>query len=144
MTEPDRKSPYDSAPRTNPVWNEIAAEALRHRRDDALRGLLLGPDEMAKRMGITRRALERAVSEHRMLELELDGEAVYPAYFADPGVKRIAFTLTLRALGNLSPWGRYYFYLGRKLSLGDRTPLEVLREGSCRKVIAAARGAAER
>ena len=123
---------------------EIQAGALESRRVLVSRGELLSSEELARRIGLTRQAVNKAVQAGRMFSLEVGAERFVPAFFADPQVDRRTLERISTALGDIPGWSKWQFFTSAKGSLEGRTPLDALKSGSIERVERAARAFAER
>ncbi len=91
-----------------------------------------------------RQALNKALKSHRMFAVEAGGQSYYPTFFADPNLDRRKVQRVAQALGDLGGWEKWLFFTTPKSSLGQRTPLQAMREGKYEGARLAAVGHAER
>jgi hypothetical protein len=114
------------------------------RQRDLAEGRLLSAAAMRERLGVSRQALSAALRAQRMFALAgPSGEYLYPAFFADPGQDRAVLEKVCRALGGLPGGAKWEFFTTPKVSLGRKTPLQVLAKGRIDAVLAAAAAFAE-
>lgn len=83
--------------------------------------------EVAKALRITRQAVDKRRKERKLLGMELGRKGFrYPAWqLGLPHLEQV-----LDALGDRDSWERIAFFLNPSALLQDRTPLDVLREGT--------------
>lgn len=82
--------------------------------------------------------LEDALGECRVFSIiGPGGRSYYPAFFADPVIKRENIERVTRTLALLDPHSQYMFYTTATTSQGE-TPLDALRAGRLDEVITAA------
>lgn len=98
---------------------------------------------ITKRLDMSRQALNKAIHANRLFALEFNGILYYPAFFADPTIARRALERVCKALGSINSWEKWQFFTSPTVALSNRTPLEALREGDVKAVVAAAEGFAE-
>jgi hypothetical protein len=79
-----------------------------------------------------------------MFTVEVDGDRLYPAFFADPELDRQQLETVAKELRELPGWSKWQFFTTPKASLGGRTPLDALKTGKLQEVRRAAVGFAER
>ena len=102
---------------------------------------LFTEDEMLDRLGISRQTLRGAVKFGEIFTVEgLFGGNFYPAFFADDTYKRRTLEKISRALAGLSGSAKFQFFMSKSESLGNKTPLEALADGSLADVMIAAVG----
>jgi hypothetical protein len=137
------------------------------------RAELLAGSEFEVRDGRSRASIAKAVRTKRLFFIEFDGVRAYPAFFADTRYRRRDLESVTRALGDVSPGGKYLFFVLPKGSLykdaerdapsaerrgsdsstaglfaslrasSGRTPLQALEEGDIEAVLRAAAGYAQ-
>jgi len=122
----------------------LEASALEGRRQMAKDGEIIPLAELAKRLALTRQALNKAQSEQRLFFLPVGADRFYPAFWADPELDRPQLERISRALGHLSGWSKWQFFTRPKGSLGGRTPLEMLKAGQLELVERCAKAFLER
>jgi hypothetical protein len=89
-------------------------------------GGALSTAETAKALRITRQAVDKRRKERKLLGVEVGKKGfLYPAW--QIGLSHLDDVL--QALGDRDSWEQLAFFLNPSALLGDRTPLEVLREG---------------
>jgi len=110
-----------------------AGEAIR----DAIwsRSDMLSSDEAAKRVNMSREALNRQRQARKVLGLEATKRGVrYPQWQFEDRVRPNVAPL-LAALSHLDAWGHYLFFTQAEPLLRGQTPLHVLRTGSPKEVL---------
>jgi hypothetical protein len=102
---------------------------------------LLTADEFCDVLEVDVDWLDDALEECRVFAITgPGGRSYYPAFYAEPGIKREHVELVTRTLALLHPRSQYLFYTTARTSLGE-TPLDALRAGRLDDVITAALGA---
>ena len=115
------------------------------RRELVKRKLILPAGEFADALGVSREDLNKKVAAHRLFTMELGGENYHPAFYLDLGVDRKKLERVSWALGDISGWRKWQFFTTPKGSLGDKTPLQALKDkDSLETVVTSALGFAER
>ena len=104
-------------------------------------GGLLGVEEVAKALGITRQAVDKRRRAGRLIAVSRgESRYGYPAWqLAGAGTLR-GLERVLLALRDVSPLSQIAFLLAPSGFLGGRTPLAALRKGDAAKVLEAAEG----
>jgi hypothetical protein len=146
-----RQSPRSPRPRSNRTWTEVATDwqvtdpfaAARQRAVELKRQLLeaeggaLTVAEVAKRLGISRQAVDKRRRARKLLALETSRGFLYPAWqFGDEGVLH-GLDRVLAAL-EAAPWTQASWFPSGDSRLGDARPLEALRRGQLQQVLRAA------
>jgi hypothetical protein len=103
-------------------------------------GQVIEASKMSERLGISARALDRAIAMHRLFQLEYAGKRYVPAFFADRRYERAQLEGVCRRLGTLPGGAKWRFFTTPKGSLNGRTPLQALLDGEVAKVRVAAAG----
>jgi hypothetical protein len=117
---------------------------------DAARAKLVAQQEvipagvLLDKLHFTRQALSKAVKTHRLFTVDILGDRLFPAFFADSEFDRRKLESVAKELGELPGWSKWQFFTTRKASLGGETPLEALKRGRYAEVRRAAIGFAER
>jgi len=102
---------------------------------------LLTADEFCDVLEVDVDWLDDALEECRVFAITgPGGRSYYPAFYAEPGIKREHVERVTRTLALLHPRSQYLFYTTARTSLGE-TPLDALRAGRLDEVITAALGA---
>ena len=102
---------------------------------------LLTADEFCDVLEVDVDWLDDALEECRVFAITgPGGRSYYPAFYADPSLKREHVERVTRTLALLHPRSQYLFYTTVRTSLGE-TPLGALRAGRLEDVITAALGA---
>ena len=114
------------------------ANAAAHLRKMIADGELLGAADFAARWQVSRQAVSKAALANRIFAIELSGERYFPAFLLDPRYDRPQLSAVCHALGDLPGTSKLQFFLSRKGSLGNRTPLQALATGQYRQALAAA------
>lgn len=102
-------------------------------------GGVLSAEAAAHRLGV----LVSKLGQMALFRLEVEGEDGYPAFqFTDegtlPGIEPV-----VRAFVIGDPWMRVNFMLTGDARLGNRTPIDLLREGRIKDVVRAAQAYGE-
>jgi hypothetical protein len=152
IAKPDAKERWGAdvqaaAPATNSTEDFMAdmrrQEAELRLADIAGKRLLPGL-EMRERLGVTPQALSAALKAKRMFIMQGPaGEYLYPAFFADPKYDRPVLEKICKVLGDMPGGSKWDFFISKKISLGNKTPLEALLKGQLDLVMVAAAGFAE-
>lgn len=98
----------------------------------------LTADEVASRLGITPADVARLDRERRLLGVTHEGQRLYPEFQFEGNRPLHGLADVLSALDEIGDWTAFNFFVTRDLRLGDRTPLDVLREGDVKAVCLAA------
>lgn len=116
-----------------------AAETVRRQVESRE---LLSADEFCDALEVDANWLDDALEECRVFAITgPGGRSYYPAFYADPGIKREHVERVTRTLALLHPRSQYLFYTTVRTSLGE-TPFDALRAGRLEDVITAALRAA--
>lgn len=154
IAKPDAKERWGAdvqaaAPATKAVSTEDFMADMRRQEaelrlaDIAGKRLLPGL-EMRERLGVTPQALSAALKAKRMFIMQGPaGEYLYPAFFADPKYDRPVLEKICKVLGDMPGGSKWDFFISKKISLGNKTPLEALLKGQLDLVMVAAAGFAE-
>jgi hypothetical protein len=121
-----------------------AADAMTGRRALAAAREVVSARALSDRLQVSPQALSKATRLSRMFTVEVDGERLYPAFFADPDLDRQQLEAVAKELRELPGWSKWQFFTTPKASLGGRTPLDALKAGKLQEVRRAAVGFAER
>lgn len=106
---------------------------------------ILPADEFAEAMEVSREVLNKEVAAHRLFAMELGDETYYPAFYLRRDIDRKKLERVCRAMGDISGWSKWDFFTRPKGSLGDKAPLQALKDkDSLEAVITSALGFAER
>ncbi|WP_353405471.1 HTH domain-containing protein [Duganella hordei] len=120
--------------------DQFGRKELDRRTELEEKGELVGSQDLAERMGVSRQAITRAVQDLRMFALDgASGRKLYPAFFADDRVDRRQLQAVSKELESLAGSSKWQFFTNPRLSLGKSTPIEALRKGKFREVLAAAK-----
>lgn len=105
---------------------------------------VLPSGEFAEALGVSREVLNKEVAAHRVFAMELGDETYYPAFYLQLDTDRKKFERVCKALGGISGWSKWDFFTRPKGSLGDKTPLQALKDkDSLAAVVTSAIGFAE-
>ena len=111
--------------------------------DIATKRLIPGA-EMKERLGVTSQALSAALKARRLFVMQgPSGEYFYPSFFADPKYDRPVLEKICKVLGDMPGGSKWDFFTSKKISLGNRNPLDALLKGKLDQVMTAAAGFAE-
>ena len=106
---------------------------------------ILPSGEFVEALGVSREVLNNEVAAHRLFAMELGDETYYPAFYLQLDTDRKKFERVCKALGGISGWSKLDFFTRPKGSLGDKTPLQALKDkDSLEAVVTSAIGFAER
>jgi hypothetical protein len=95
--------------------------------------------EVARHLGLTRQAVNRRRQKGTLLALDAGRYGyLYPAWQFGPTGTLRGLDTVLEALSHLDPWTRHAFMLGANARLGGRRPIDLLRAGDARPIVAAA------
>jgi hypothetical protein len=118
---------------------EMRDQALKQRQRDIASEKLLSAAVIADRLGLTKQAVSAAVRAKRMFVLDgPSGEGFLPAFFADEKYDRAVLEKVSKALGTLPGGSKWEFFRTPRVSLGKKTPLELLAKGQIEPVLLAA------
>ncbi|MDP2030562.1 MAG: hypothetical protein Q8K12_13065 [Thiobacillus sp.] len=105
---------------------------------------ILPADEFAAAMGVSRESLGKLVATRGLFALEVAGEIYYPAFYLQLDSDRKKYERVVKALGGISGWSKWDFFTRPKGFLGDKTPLQALKDkDSLAAVVTSAIGFAE-
>lgn len=130
--------------------DQDAIRILQQARDSGRRELvkrksILPSGEFADALGVSREDINKKVAAHRLFTMELDGENYHPAFYLELDVDRKKLERVCQALGSIDGWRKWQFFTIPKGSLGDKTPLQSLKDkNSLKTVVTSALGFAER
>jgi hypothetical protein len=96
---------------------------------------ILPADEFAEVMEVSREVLNKEVAAHRLFAMELGDETYYPAFYLQLNTDRKKFERVCKALGGISGWSKWDFFTRPKGSLGDKTPLQALKDKDCWRLL---------
>lgn len=139
-----------SVPRTARVSSQAKskfpseAEAINGRLRLVREGLLLAPAIMWERLGVTRQALNKALSSGRIFTVDVGADQYYPAFYLSEELDRRKLEAVTKLLGDLPGWSKWQFFTTAKASLENISPLEALERGMLEQVKDAAEAFAER
>ena len=123
----------------------LKGQALLSRQKHIDDGSLIKASELWNRLGISRQAGSKAISEFRMFSLDGPGGVnLCPAFFADPEYDRTTLETVSKELGALPGPSKWQFFTTPKVSLKGKTPLEAIKRGQIDEVVSAAVGFRER
>ncbi|MEM5299908.1 hypothetical protein VSR82_37265 [Burkholderia sp. JPY481] len=113
------------------VWSQNAEWRIRvRRRRLAHRGELLSPAEFCRRKGISLARLPELERRGQVFSVVIDRKQYLPAMFANCSFNRSRLEKLLRRLPpRMSPIAKYLFFVARRGSLGDKSPLQSTRRG---------------
>ena len=124
--------------------NAFERKAAHARRRLVNEGKLLPPVAMWEGLGVTRQALNKALSTGRMFTVDVGAEQYYPAFYLAGDLDRRKLERVTQLLGNLPGSSKWQFFTTPKASLDGLTPLIALQRGLYDEVKAAAEAFAER
>jgi hypothetical protein len=138
MNEETEKRSHSRASRSES--SELGRQAQLARRQLVQDGQLLEPAQLRNALQMTVQGVTAATRFNRMFTVDVDGQTYFPAFFADGRVDRTVLERISRALGQLTGWTKWDFFVTRWGSLGDLSPLEALAKGRVEQVAKMARG----
>lgn len=107
---------------------ELWQEALTARREMIANGDLIRESEFLKRGSLSARRLSVLLADDSIFTLEVDGVKYFPALLAVPENQRRSVYQICRVIATAPSDARLDFLTSRRESLGDRSPLEVLKD----------------
>lgn len=120
---------------------ECSADTSRRRMVQSRE--LIRIQELAALLNESVETVSRKIRCGRIASVLVDEQAFCPAFYSDQAVSEHLEQVTF-AMGKIPNWEKIRFFVTRKASLSDATPLEALRAGLLRKVIQAAKAFSER
>ena len=103
-------------------------------------GGLVGAQEVAEHLGLSRQAVHKRQRAGRLLALERGRHGHgYPIWQLVPGGTLPGLEEVLTALGDAGPWAKLSFFLRPHVALDGDSPLERLRCGDVKPALRAAR-----
>jgi hypothetical protein len=106
------------------VWQE----ALAARRGMVANGELIPEAEFRRRASLTARRLSVLLADDSLFTIEVDGVKYFAALLAVPAQHRRSVYAICRVIAPAPSDARLDFLTSRRESLGDRSPLEVLKD----------------
>lgn len=116
----------------------------RRLADAQVQGELMDVETFLTMMAWNRADLDRAISRSRVFLLKFECREYVPKFLCDEGLARLHVQLISAALRQVSPGGKWQFFVTKKGSLGGVTPLVALAQGHLRAVRRTALGHVER
>ena len=95
--------------------------------------------ETGRLLGISRQAVDKKRRGGQLLALPVGPRQRYPVWQFKDGAILPGLANVLAALPTSSPWVKAAFFLSRNARLGERRPLDLLRQGRVDEVVRAAR-----
>jgi hypothetical protein len=143
---PAKTKVVQTAPEDNSqLLTKMENEAMAKRQALYERGELLTSAQICARLGLTRQALSKAVSDRRMFWVGGNqGAQWYPGFFADDMTDRRMLEQVSVALGDLPGAVKWHFFTSPKHSLDERTPVDAVRAGAMDQVLRTAAEVLER
>ncbi len=128
---------------SEPLLRAKLRGAERQREILKAEGGQLSAEEAGRLIGISRQGADKARRQRRLLAVNVGRAWRYPLWqFADgqvlPGLSQVLATLKSE-----SPWVQAAFFLSRNSRLGNRRPLDLVRQGKVSEVVRAARAYGE-
>jgi hypothetical protein len=128
----------------NAALAEAQARGAEFRSEIMSQPFMVTGEDIAKRLGISRQAVDRKRQAAELFALSWGSKRVlYPAWQIEPNVL-LSMKSILGILGAHDAWSIFRFFTSPEASSGDQTPLEMLRAGKAQEVLAAARSFADR
>lgn len=142
------RSPVHSTPESIRRGEEFMVQArlgsANNLADRIKRGEFVTSGQLQAAWLVKRATISNAVSASRLFSVVGPaGETYYPAFYTDPLLARRALGKVAQTLGSLPSASKYHFFISKFTSLGE-SPLEALRKGRVKHVLAAAACYAER
>lgn len=109
---------------------DLWQQALTSRREMIANGELISEADFRQRLGLTQRRLSELLADGNVFTLEVDNLEYYPAVLADPALDRKRLQAVCRIIVPAPPDSRLDFLTSPRGSLGDRSPLQMLRNNS--------------
>lgn len=124
---------------SEPLLRAKLRGAERQREILKAEGGQLSAEEAGRLIGISRQGADKARRRRRLLAFNVGRTWRYPLWqFAD-GQVLAGLSQVLAALETESPWVQAAFFLSRNSRLGNRRPLDLLKQGKVSEVVRAAR-----
>jgi hypothetical protein len=101
-------------------------QALHARRDMVANGELITEIDFRRRLGLTQRCLNKLLAEGSVFTMAVDDVEYYPALLAKQGIDRKRLQSICRILEPAPPGSRLHFLSSSRVSLGDRSPIQML------------------
>ena len=119
-----------TAPRAR-IWSQNSEWRVRWRRRQLVRrGELLSPRQFCEQRGISRAALVQLAQRGQVFSVKIGGKPYIPAVLADRSVDQRRLGELMRRLPCvMPPMEKYFFFVGRRGSLGDKSPVQAVRRG---------------
>ncbi len=102
-------------------------------------GGVLSPANVAELLGISRQAVGQRRSAGKLLGIEGNRGYVYPAWQFEGNDLLRGFAEILEMLADDDPWQQVVFFLSKDDAIGNRRPIDLLRQGKLDLVRRAAR-----
>ena len=102
-------------------------------------GGVLSPANVAELLGISRQAVGQRRSAGKLLGIEGSRGYVYPAWQFEENDLLEGFAEILEMLADDDPWQQVVFFLSKDDAIGNRRPIDLLRQGKLDLVRRAAR-----
>ncbi len=117
---------------------QIRAVEAKRRLLEADGGTVSG-EESGRLLGISRQAVDKKRRGGHLLALPVGARQRYPVWQFKDGAILPGLTGVLAAFAAASPWLKAAFFVSRNARLGEKRPLELLRQGRIDDVMRAAR-----
>lgn len=124
---------------------------MRRRSDSAVlrrieSRMLISSNELQAAWNVPPHVIEADVQEERLFAIESPQGGIYfPAFYVETGkIRRQCSRSSMQKLGDLPGAAKYQFFTSRWLSLGRRTALRAIKEGSHGGTLKAAAAFTER
>lgn len=109
-------------------WRYSDLQVRLRRRRLVHREELLSPSRFCRRKGISHTRLLELERRGKVFSVEIDHKRYLPALFADRSLNQRRLAKLLRRLpSRASPIAKYLFFVARRGSLGDKSPLQSTR-----------------
>ncbi len=112
------------------AWQHPSLHVRIRRRRLVHRGELLSPRLFCEQRAISRAMLVRLARRGQVFSVRVGGKQYIPAVLADSSLDRRRLEQLLRRLpSSMPPIAKYLFLIGRRGSLGDKSPVHSVRRG---------------
>lgn len=141
------KSPVYSTPESIQQGEEIMAQARINAAHNLAKRIKCGEfiplTQLQAAWLVERSVINEALADGRLFAvISESNETYYPAFYIDSSLDRGALEEVCKALGSLPAAVKYYFFTTKFTYLGE-SPLEALRAGRVKQVLAMAAGYAD-
>jgi hypothetical protein len=118
----------------DPFANAIARHAHVKQKLSVMAGKMLSSDEVADRLDITLHEVEKQLQDGELLAVQSSENWLYPAFQFESEAIRDGIKKVLRSFDGHDSWWILDTLLARADTLGDRSLLDAIRDGSHKDV----------